>query len=59
MGAAIERAKGKRGYRSQYSTRRRVERLRERLELEQDSKVRATIDAQLRAFDRPPRGCHD
>ncbi len=44
---------------SQYSTRTRVKRLHERLELETDPRTRATILAQLAAFERPPRGTYD
>jgi hypothetical protein len=36
----------------QASTRRRVERLRERLETEQDEKTRKVIEAQLAVLDR-------
>ena len=43
----------------QFSTRVRVERLRERLAVERDPTARKTIKAQLAAFERPPRGTHD
>jgi len=50
---------GKQSYIRQYSTRTRVAKLRARLESEREERVRAAIVAQLRAFERPPRGSFD
>jgi hypothetical protein len=49
----------KAGYRPRYSTRTHVARLHERLRAESDPKVRKVIEAQLAAFERPPRGGYD
>lgn len=59
MGSAVKLMWGKTGQRAQYSTERRVERLRERLAVETDPRTRRTIEAQLAAFQRPPQGAFD
>jgi hypothetical protein len=59
MIVAAKFAKANIGHRSQYSTGRHIERLREHLKFEPDPKLRATIRAQLAAFEHPPAGSHD
>jgi hypothetical protein len=49
--AFLKRAQGP-APRLSMSTRTRIARLRERLFLETDPRIRAVIEAQLRAFDR-------
>jgi hypothetical protein len=51
--------RGKCGPKAQYSPRRRVERLQQRLAVETDPAIRRVIRAQLAAFARPPRGAFD
>jgi hypothetical protein len=45
--------------RLRFSSKRRVEHLHERLELEPNPSVRAVIETQLAAFQRPPAGGYD
>jgi hypothetical protein len=59
MGNAVKLMWGQTGHRAQYSTERRVERLRERLAVETDPRTRRVIEAQLAAFRRPPQGTFD
>jgi hypothetical protein len=58
VGAAVKHARGKRGPGRQFSTRRRVERLQQRLQTERDARVIESIRAQLAAFERPLQGPH-
>jgi hypothetical protein len=55
----VKPVKGKRTSTSRYSTRSRIATLRKRLTVAKDSRTRATIEAQLAAFERPPRGSYD
>lgn len=59
VGSAVKSVRGKSGYQPQFSTRKRIEGLRERLAGEQSSRTREVILAQLAAFERPPRGSYD
>ena len=59
MGVKVKLVQGRSSPRLRFSSKRRVEHLRERLELEPNPRVRAVIDTQLAAFQRPPAGGYD
>lgn len=52
VGRAIKQMPGRGGKRGMTTRAERVRRLRERLAVEQDEKVRRMIEAELRALDR-------